>query len=197
MSLTELVAEFGAAPTPPEQLGLPPVFWNADREAELKTLLDIRPALSARDIAAEMGVTRNVIIGKTRRMGWMLGLTENDGGRIRKMRNPRPEKKPKAAKPRREQDQSRPKLVFDRRPLSEPFIPPMEQRCSIMELDHTRCRWPIGEPGEDSFAFCGGKPLGDFPYCEPHCRAAYNFRMSDRPSAAQVAWRKKNGDRLG
>ena len=35
------------------------------------------------------------------------------------------------------------------------------------------CRWPIGDPGEPEFHFCGRKSCGTLPYCEHHARMAY------------------------
>lgn len=35
------------------------------------------------------------------------------------------------------------------------------------------CRWPIGDPGEESFHFCGAKPALGKPYCPEHCLVAY------------------------
>jgi GcrA cell cycle regulator len=52
-------------------------------------------------------------------------------------------------------------------------IVPMGQRCSLLELSDSKCRWPIGDPGNAEFAFCGGKPVEGFPYCGYHARIAY------------------------
>ena len=38
--------------------------------------------------------------------------------------------------------------------------------------DHT-CRWPIGHPDQESFYFCGRKPIEDFPYCKLHVLYAF------------------------
>jgi len=37
----------------------------------------------------------------------------------------------------------------------------------------TSCQWPIGDPQEKDFHFCGTKPLDGKPYCENHCNIAY------------------------
>jgi len=36
-----------------------------------------------------------------------------------------------------------------------------------------QCLWPIGDPGEPDFTFCGAKPVPGKPYCEEHCARAY------------------------
>ena len=52
-------------------------------------------------------------------------------------------------------------------------IIPIGQRCSILQLNEATCHWPIGDPGEPEFHFCGRKTCGQLPYCEHHARMAY------------------------
>ena len=35
------------------------------------------------------------------------------------------------------------------------------------------CRWPIGDPDEAGFSFCGQSVEGQRPYCHGHSRLAY------------------------
>jgi GcrA cell cycle regulator len=63
-------------------------------------------------------------------------------------------------------------LDLEPAPLEELIIPPSE-RASIMTLKESMCRWPIGDPGEPEFHFCGRKKCGTLPYCEHHARMAY------------------------
>ena len=57
-------------------------------------------------------------------------------------------------------------------PLEELVIP-LNERASIMTLKEAMCRWPIGDPGEPEFHFCGRKTCASLPYCEHHARMAY------------------------
>jgi GcrA cell cycle regulator len=50
---------------------------------------------------------------------------------------------------------------------------PIGQRCSILDLNNHKCRWPIGDPSLPDFFFCGGKTVGGMPYCGYHSRIAY------------------------
>src|SRR5262249_34912380 len=50
---------------------------------------------------------------------------------------------------------------------------PIGQRCSILELNEDKCHWPIGDPGQVDFFFCGGKSVAGMPYCTFHARVAY------------------------
>lgn len=35
------------------------------------------------------------------------------------------------------------------------------------------CEWPIGNPGDDGFHFCGAERDGERPYCAAHAKRAY------------------------
>jgi GcrA cell cycle regulator len=51
---------------------------------------------------------------------------------------------------------------------------------AFMDLDATTCRWPIGDPDQPDFVFCGAAPFKRYPYCLSHCLIAY------RPDAMDV-----------
>lgn len=54
---------------------------------------------------------------------------------------------------------------------------------SIQELKEDTCRWPVGDPLQDDFHFCGRSTLNSQPYCEYHCGVAFqapNERRRDR-----------------
>ena len=60
----------------------------------------------------------------------------------------------------------------------------MGQRGSLLELTEHSCRWPIGDPGDADFFFCGGPTASSLPYCAHHCRVAYqpaNVRRDRKP----------------
>ena len=44
------------------------------------------------------------------------------------------------------------------------------------------CQWPIGNPGEAGFYFCGQPAETNRPYCDQHCSMAY--RQTSDSSAA-------------
>lgn len=54
---------------------------------------------------------------------------------------------------------------------------PVGQRCTILQLTDETCRWPIGDPGQPNFFFCGGKTNSGTPYCGYHGRIAYQLPM--------------------
>lgn len=59
---------------------------------------------------------------------------------------------------------------------AEPEVP-LNGPARVVDLSETRCRWPIGDPLEPDFHFCGRpKPIDGLPYCDEHCRQAYQPR---------------------
>jgi hypothetical protein len=47
------------------------------------------------------------------------------------------------------------------------------QPCSILELEATRCHWPLGEFEKSATKFCGGTPASGRRYCAHHLRLAH------------------------
>jgi GcrA cell cycle regulator len=139
--------------------------WTDERIELLKS--HFAAGLSCRDIAGEIGVSRNAVIGKLSR----LNLTRESSGDA-----PRPARKD-AAKQRRAktvprlQYQLLQALYGEPAPDDEPI--PNGRCCSLLELSEQRCRWPISTPGAADFCFCGNTPVEGLPYCAGHTRLAY------------------------
>ena len=51
--------------------------------------------------------------------------------------------------------------------------PSKDGNLSLVELDNHTCRWPIGDPKDDNFHFCGKKIRLGQTYCEEHAAIAY------------------------
>ncbi|MFN3858143.1 MAG: GcrA family cell cycle regulator [Caulobacter sp.] len=43
----------------------------------------------------------------------------------------------------------------------------------LLDLKAHHCRWPIGNPGDDRFGFCGHAKQGERPYCSLHSATAF------------------------
>jgi GcrA cell cycle regulator len=74
---------------------------------------------------------------------------------------------------------------------AEPFVAPMEEldipmaeRKSIQTLDECSCRWPIGDPQDAGFHFCGKNKVAGLPYCEFHARRAFQPPQARRGGGA-------------
>lgn len=161
--------------------------WTDERVETLKKLWS--DGWSASQIAAELGgVTRNAVIGKVHRLGL--------SGRA---------KSPTAAAPRQRKPRSahahmlrvaRPVVrgntalahAYEVEVEAEPELAnnviPLGQRRTLLQLTEETCRWPIGDPGQADFFFCGGRTVSGLPYCAYHSRVAYqpaNIRRDRRP----------------
>ena len=58
-------------------------------------------------------------------------------------------------------------------PSQEELVIPLNERRSIQTLTDACCRWPIGDPQQSDFHFCGRKKVTGLPYCEFHARRAF------------------------
>jgi GcrA cell cycle regulator len=119
--------------------------------------------LSAREIAIELHVTRNTIIGLVHRVGIGLSRSSSRGGS--KQPNKPFKVKPGSAVLR----WALPNIVPDA-PIPEPDVVP-DRAIGIMELTQDKCRWPYA--GSTATLYCGNKPVGGLPYCPSHARLAY------------------------
>jgi GcrA cell cycle regulator len=150
--------------------------WTEERVELLRKLW--QEGLSASRIAGELGgVSRNAVIGKVHRLG--LSGRGQPSSSIKRQRKPRLAQG--AAAPRR-----------PRRPLSignnalkaeampeaerrqETVVVPIAKRLTIEKLTERTCKWPIGDPGDEDFHFCGHDSLEGLPYCQYHARVAYH-----------------------
>jgi GcrA cell cycle regulator len=141
--------------------------WTAERVELLK--IHFAAGLSCREIADDIGVSRNAVIGKLSR----LNLTRERAGDAR-----RPARTDAANRPR---PRSAPRLQY--RPLQaaasdEPIH--NAHRCCLLDLSEDRCRWPISTPGAADFCFCGNPPIKGLPYCAGHTRLAYRPPLRQR-----------------
>ena len=146
--------------------------WTDERIELLKSCF--AAGLSCRQIAGEIGVSRNAVIGKLSR----LNLARDDG------REPRRSARQDAAKEhykgRRPKTEPRRQYQMLKAVYAAPQPAAADEPihnahcCSLLELSEQRCRWPISSPGAEDFRFCGNPPFQQgLPYCAGHTRLAY------------------------
>jgi GcrA cell cycle regulator len=141
--------------------------WTDERIERLKQHFEA--GLSCREIAADIGVSRNAVIGKLSRLNLTRGRSADE--RRHHERSFAPARAPKAV----------PRLQFEMLAAiygdtDAPVVSgPIDDanRCSLMELGENRCRWPISTPGADDFCFCGNAAPDGQSYCAGHSRLAY------------------------
>ena len=154
--------------------------WTDERVELLKKLWT--DGLSASQIANELGnVTRNAVIGKVHRLG-LSGRAKSLTSSVPRPRKPRAHSHMLRVRPAVRGNTALAyahELEVEPEPELIENIIPIGQRCSLLELNESKCRWPIGDPGTPEFFFCGGVPVEGLPYCNYHSRVAY------QPAAAR------------
>jgi GcrA cell cycle regulator len=165
--------------------------WTDERVELLKKLWS--DGLSASQIAAELGgITRNAVIGKVHRLG-LSGRAKAPSSSVPRQRKPRAASQMfRAPRTMMRGATALAMPAYDYEPEPEPVpienIIPIGQRCALVELTDEKCHWPIGDPGQPDFFFCGGKTNAGMPYCAYHARIAYqpvtDRRRDKRPARA-------------
>ncbi|MBV44273.1 MAG: GcrA cell cycle regulator [Rhodobiaceae bacterium] len=141
--------------------------WTEDRVEVLKRLWS--DGLSASQIARELGdVTRNAVIGKVHRLG-LAGRASPTRPKSRlRHRDPTEYSSSYSSDPGSRIGDGIEPLV-----LPEPAVSENGDPINILTLNEKVCKWPIGEPGDKDFRFCGRKKSGGSSYCAEHTQLAY------------------------
>jgi GcrA cell cycle regulator len=152
------------------------VEWNEERIEALTKMW--REGLSASQVARQLGgVSRSAVIGKVHR----LGIAGRDapsrphilGGRTSTrvrasaggVRRATVAHAPRQAEPRA------PRVAFE-----------VAATANIHTLTEHGCRWPIGEPDQAGFGFCGRLRAGAGSYCAGHTPMATRRREAPMKS---------------
>jgi GcrA cell cycle regulator len=148
--------------------------WTVERVQQLRSF--VTAGLTCSQIAAEIGVSRNAVIGKIHRLGIETGRKPASLAGAMRAAPARPrERQTRIAQILRAIDaRSEPAAIMTN------ALPNIEsaQRCSLLDLTGGRCRWPLSDPGKDDFAFCNNDAVSGFSYCAGHARMAYRLPVS-------------------
>ena len=147
--------------------------WTDERVEQLKSLWT--EGLSASQIARALGgVTRNAVIGKVHRLGL--------AGRATPTRSDRPRLPSAPRVSMRAPHVPEPPVVEE-----DPITLDDGNHATVLTINDRMCRWPIGDPSENEFHFCGRKPKNGSPYCEAHARKAYQPQQQQRRDKGRLA----------
>jgi GcrA cell cycle regulator len=149
--------------------------WTPERLEQLRNFAG--NGLSSSQIAAEIGVTRNAVIGKLHRLGLAPGRPAAGG--------PARSCPPRARRPRHSPQREFLRLMFAQAPsiaggAGAASSVESSQPCSLFDLARDKCHWPMGNPDAADFAFCGNEVAAGFPYCAGHARMAYRIPVRQR-----------------
>ena len=169
--------------------------WTEDRVEVLKKLW--AEGHSASQIAKQLGgVTRNAVIGKVHRLGLSGRATPSRPvKRPVRLARPKPRIAAKTAKPAGKPVPASGEPIIET-PASPSSglssiekaatiaMPPQPladgEAATILTIRDSMCKWPIGDPADPSFAFCGRKRTSG-PYCSEHAKIAFQpSRKRDR-----------------
>lgn len=150
------------------------IDWTEDRINRLKALW--AEGTSSGTIAAEMGITRNAVIGKINRLKLPKRGNQGQHNTTVQRTNARNQREhgnkgaPKAAAIVRKAEV---RQAVSEDPRSFGDMPDGRRLYRLEELVAHSCRWPFGNPGEPNFGFCGHQVAPSRPYCHDHCRKSY------------------------
>ena len=173
--------------------------WTDERVEKLKQLWS--EGLSASQIANQLGgVSRNAVIGKVHRLSLpgraKSTSTPAPAATRATARNTAPPRAPNFAaratgagrRPAAPQPQSAPRtagatalkqeMVAEAAPVPRPQsspdnVVPIMKKVALTELTEMTCKWPVGDPTQDDFYFCGCDAPENTPYCTYHAKLAY------------------------
>ena len=138
--------------------------WNQQKVDDLKKLWNEGVATSR--IGEQLGFTKNAVIGKAFR----LGLERRQNSRKKTTQSQplssitmyRETSVPGHSQitPKREVTRRREKFNF--------------KKSIVGTGSFKSCQWPIGDPLEEGFHYCGGQNIPTKPYCIEHYKKAYN-----------------------
>ncbi len=147
-----------------KQLGLCTVrvqsVWTIERKTRLSEL--VVDGLTAGQIGAELGITRNAAISAIKRAGFT--LKRATGPRLNRVKKPRVYTKRELVV---KAERFKCGAAIDLPPDESPF------KVSFNDMKQDQCRWPMGHVGHPGFGFCGAQKYEGYPYCARHCRLAY------------------------
>lgn len=134
--------------------------WTDEQVESLRQLWS--EGLTANEIAKKLGVTKNSIVGKVHRLCLPA--------------------RPSPIKTKGEVSEadmiidSPDENIVDTQtdiPCQTKKEPKIVENIKLIDLDSHTCRWPIGDPRDEDFCFCGKKVRTGQTYCDEHAQMAY------------------------
>ncbi|MBP5215987.1 MAG: global cell cycle regulator GcrA-like protein [Alphaproteobacteria bacterium] len=138
--------------------------WTDESVEQLRQMW--AKGLTANEIAKKLGVTKNAIVGKVHRL-----CLKARPSPIKNKTGDSPEKNDEAFDVEINDmpeiaDEALEVFHEEKKPLSGTNV-------RLIDLDSHTCRWPIGDPRDEDFCFCGKKVRAGQTYCDEHSAMAY------------------------
>ncbi len=173
--------------------------WTDEIVKELKALWE--KGYTTVEIGKKLGVSKNAVVGKAHRLGLdarpspIKKSEENENKDIEKKKTVKPVKtkenkekedkkeikaKTKSAKNSltsennsKKEDKEENNSKKNENSIEEDKNSKNKKKIGLVDLTSKTCRWPIGDPKDDDFHFCGKEiAIGEI-YCAKHAAIAY------------------------
>ena len=148
------------------------MIWTDEAVEELKKMWD--KGMTTGQIAKVLNVTKNSIIGKVHRLCLTARpspIKKSSNSSEKKATTSKKVEKETKAKPASKcKAKEKPIVVEEPKPLTAPIE---ETNIPLVKLDNHTCRWPMGDPKDEDFCFCGKRIKTGQTYCEEHAMVAY------------------------
>ena len=138
--------------------------WTQQKVDDLKKLWNEGVATSR--IGEQLGFTKNAVIGKAFR----LGLERRQNSRKKTANS----QSVSSVTMYRESSNSSHSQITPKREVSRRREKFSFKKSIVGTGSFKSCQWPIGDPLEEGFHYCGGQNIPTKPYCIEHYKKAYN-----------------------
>ena len=162
--------------------------WTPEQISELTRLWG--EGLTTAEIGKRLGISKNAVVGKAHRLHLPARPSpiKRTGPRPQIFRQTAASRPSQPSAPRLPQAPREPRIPTAAQQTSAAALKalanqPSAKRLPMMALSASTCRWPIGDPGDTEFHFCGERSLDGKPYCSAHASIAY-VKMKPKTEAA-------------
>ena len=138
--------------------------WNQQKVDDLKKLWNEGVATSR--IGEQLGFTKNAVIGKAFR----LGLERRQNSRKKNTQS----QSVSSVTMYRESSASGHSQIAPKREVTRRREKFSFKKSIVGTGNFKSCQWPIGDPLEEGFHYCGAQNIPTKPYCIEHYKKAYN-----------------------
>ncbi len=158
------------------------MIWTDEAVEELKKMWE--RGMTTGQIAKALNVTKNSIIGKVHRLCLtarpspikkaVTPKTEDGKNKVKTTKKEKRSVKEKAQTSKeKEVGKSVAQTVNENKTVNETCQSCETVHIPLVKLDNHTCRWPLGDPRDEDFCFCGKKIKTGQTYCEEHAAIAY------------------------
>lgn len=146
--------------------------WTDEQVEQLRQMWV--EGLSANEIAKRIGVSKNSIVGKVHRLCLQARPSpikrKNSVPAQQPLQNEGIKDIPSTEEVKEEQAEI---SALQGMPVKDVKKNCGKNTVRLVELDSHTCRWPIGDPRDEDFCFCGKKVRTGQTYCDEHSAVAY------------------------